>query len=138
MEFAGMTLNGILSDSRSGLHYLPLPDTSVAIVGPNGVGKTSLVKGIQRCMQGDSGEGINSTLVHLDLLLPPNLEKWLTNHQDPGVIKTIRDMLISRESITWRKQIFGVKTEDFIELLQSQREDSISAIESGWVQTPDS
>ena len=134
MEFAGMTLNGILSDSRSGLHYLLLPDTSVAIVGPNGVGKSSLVKGIQRCVQGDSGEGIDSTLVNLDLLLPSNIENWLTNHQDPGVIKTIRDMLISRESITWRKQIFDVKTEDFIELLQSQREDAVRAIESGWDQ----
>ena len=134
MEFAGMTLNGILSDSRSGLHYLLLPDTSVAIVGPNGVGKTSLVKGIQRCVQGDSGEGIDSTLVHLDLLLPSNLESWLTNHQDPGVIKTIRDMLISRESITWRKQTYGVETEDFTELLQSQREDSVRAIESDWLQ----
>ena len=134
MEFAGMTLSGILSDSRSGLHYLPLPDTSVAIVGPNGVGKTSLIKGIQRCIQGDAGAGIDNTLVHLDLLFPLNLEDWLTNHQDPGVIKTIRDMLISRESITWRKHTHEVKTEDFVDLLQSRWNDFVSEIEVDWLQ----
>jgi hypothetical protein len=133
MEFAGMTLNGILADTRSGFHYLPLPDSSVAIVGPNGAGKTSLIKGLQRCIQGVAlGKG-DSTLIHMDLLLPLNLEAWLESHPDPGIIKTIRNMLVSRESATWIKPDYPVKNDQYINFLKDIWRESVTDIEFEWI-----
>ena len=133
MDFAGMTLNGILSYSISGFHYLPLPDTSVAIVGPNGVGKSSLIKALQRAIQGDAGRRSDRNLVHLDLMLPRNIETFFETNTDPGVIKVIRDLLISRDAFTFLKEIHDVTTKDYVDLLSSLWTNSIGEIESEWL-----
>jgi ABC-type lipoprotein export system ATPase subunit len=133
MDFAGMTLNGILSDSISGFHYLPLPDTSVAIVGPNGVGKSSLIKALQRCIQGDAGNRTERSMVHLDLLLPRNLENWMSENKDPGIIKSIRDLLISRDAFTWLKENHEVETKDYLDLLTTLWTSSVGDIKSEWL-----
>ena len=133
MDFAGMTLNGILSESISGFHYLSLPDTSVAIVGPNGVGKSSLIKALQRCIQGDAANRNDRNMVHLDLLLPRNLENWMAENNDPGVIKSIRDMLISRDAFTWLKENHKVETKDYLDLLTTFWTNSVGDIKSAWL-----
>jgi len=133
MEFAGMTLNGILSESRSGFHYLPLPDTSVAIVGPNGVGKSSLIRALERCLKGD-GNRSDLNLVHLDFVLPINLEEWLNSHQDPGLLYAIQGVLHSRV-----KFLFGItgaiSTKDFRDNLNDLWKEFVSESRSEWMQT---
>ena len=45
MEIGGLNLQGIfVSTVSSDVQYIPLTDQSVALVGPNGVGKTSLIR----------------------------------------------------------------------------------------------
>jgi energy-coupling factor transporter ATP-binding protein EcfA2 len=132
MEFAGMTLNGLIAESLSGINYVPLPDESVAVVGPNGVGKSSFIQALQRCINGNQGASSDAYLMHLDFTLPLNIEQWFLENADPGVIATIRKMLIARTN-SHILEIGDIKTEDFTDLLSDLWKDSIREIKREWV-----
>jgi ABC-type lipoprotein export system ATPase subunit len=132
MEFAGMTLNGLIAESLSGINYVPLPDESVAVVGPNGVGKSSFIQALQRSIRGDQGTSSDAYLIRLDLTLPLNIEKWLKDNTDPGAIAVIRKMLIARTD-SQILEFAEVKTEDFIDLLGDLWRDSIREIKNDWM-----
>ncbi len=132
MEFAGMTLNGLIAESLSGINYVPLLDESVAVVGPNGVGKSSFIQALQRSIRGDKGTSSDAYLIRLDLTLPLNIEQWLRDNTDPGAIAVIRKMLIARTD-SQILELAEVKTEDFVELLGDLWRDSIREIKIDWM-----
>ena len=127
-----MTLNGLIAESLSGINYVPLPDESVAIVGPNGVGKSSFIQALQRSIKGNQGASSDAYVIRLDFTLPLNIEQWLTENTDPGVIAVIRKMLIARTD-SQILEFAEVKTEDFIELFSDLWRDSIREIKNDWM-----
>ena len=127
-----MTLNGLIAESLSGINYVSLPDESVAIVGPNGVGKSSFIQGLQRCINGDQGASSDAYIIHLDFTFPLNIEQWLLENDDPGVMSAIRKMLIARTNSLIHES-GEANTEDFIEMLNELWRDSIREIKREWL-----
>ena len=76
------------------MEYIPLTDQSIALVGPNGVGKSSLMQALKRALRGIRSESHEPMEITLDVSLPLNLEEWLQNNDDPGLLKAIRNQLI--------------------------------------------
>jgi energy-coupling factor transporter ATP-binding protein EcfA2 len=124
VEIGGLNLQGIfVSTVSSDVQYIPLTDQSVALVGPNGVGKTSLIRGIQRAMRGVQGSTSDPIEVSLDFNLPLNIDEWLEDEDDPGLIEAIRNRLV-------------VKTDSFIDLDDPPTtSDFVEMLESLWQST---
>ena len=119
MEIGGLNLQGIfVSTVSSDVQYIPLTDQSVALVGPNGVGKTSLIRGIQRAMRGVQGSTSDPIEVSLDFNLPLNIDEWLEDEDDPGLIEAIRNRLVVKTD-SFIDLDDPPTTADFVELLES-------------------
>ena len=132
MEIGGLNLRGIfVSTVTSDVQYISLTDQSVALVGPNGVGKTSLIRGIQRAMRGEQSSTSDPIEVSLDFSLPLNIEEWLENEDDPGLIEAIRNRLVVKTD-SYIDLDEAPTTSDFVEMLGSLWHSTVSNTAREW------
>ena len=132
MEIGGLNLRGIIvSTVTSDFQYIPLTDQSIALVGPNGVGKTSLIRGIQRAMRGEQSSTSDPIEVSLDFSLPLNIDEWLENDDDPGLIEAIRNRLVVKTD-SYIDLDEPPTTSDFVEMLGSLWNSTVNNTTREW------
>ena len=125
VQIGGLNLRGILVCSKNtNFRYLNLDEQSVALVGKNGVGKTTLLRAIERSFNGISAEDQNPYTVSIDFNLPINIESFLENEDDPGLLKAILMQLRLKSELAEEIRE-DLATELFTDLLLPLWEDSV-------------
>ena len=132
VQIGGLNLRGILVCSKNtNFRYLNLDEQSVALVGKNGVGKTTLLRAIERSFNGISAEDQNSYTVSIDFNLPINIESFLENEDDPGLLKAILMQLRLKSELAEEIRE-DLATELFTDLLLPLWEDSVRSEINNW------
>lgn len=132
MQIGGLNLNGILVSSKNtDFRYLNLDEQSVALVGKNGVGKTTLLRAIEESFNGISAKNQNPYKVSIDFSLPINIESFLENEDDPGILESILLQLRSKSDLAEEIRE-DLTTELFTDSLLPIWEDSIKGEISNW------
>ena len=133
MWFNNLNMRGVLVDSlTSETEYIFLPDQSAALVGPNGVGKSSFVTALQRSFDGLANEKSDPFGLQLDFLIPADIETWCEDNGDFGVVRAIYN-LVTGEGINLEKgEEFSPNNEEFHSGLGRLWEQSISQTYEKW------
>jgi energy-coupling factor transporter ATP-binding protein EcfA2 len=132
VQIGGLNLRGILVSSKNtDFRYLHLDEQSVALVGKNGVGKTTLLRAIERSFNGISAEDQNPYKVSIDFSLPINIESFLENEDDPGLLKAILLQLRSKSDLAEEIKE-DLTTELFTDLLLPLWEESVESDIRNW------
>lgn len=132
MQIGGLNLSGILVSSKNtDFRYLNLDEQSVALVGKNGVGKTTLLRAIEESFNGISATNQNPYTVSIDFSLPINIESFLENEDDPGILEGILLQLRSESDLAAEIRE-DLTTELFTDSLLPLWEESVKGEISNW------
>jgi ABC-type cobalamin/Fe3+-siderophores transport system ATPase subunit len=133
MWLNNLNLRGILANSStSETEYIFLPDQSVALIGPNGVGKSSFVEGLQRAFKGVAEGPLDPFGIQLDLIIPPDLEDWCENNGDFGIVRAVYNLVTGESANIQGGEDFSPSNERFHEALKNRWKDSIHESFSRW------